>query len=302
MDSGKPSVLCVGESGQVALAMRDQGIQVRGLAVRCVGRAAVDLAVPGRVRDFLLQERPDVVVNAAAWTDVNGAETAEPKAHRLNADAVGEMAEAASEIGARLVHLSTDYVFDGSKSGFYLEDDLTGPLNAYGRTKLEGERQARARSPDSLILRTSWVYAPWGNNFVRTMLKLAAQRTELTVVADQSGCPTSAIDIAQTILTLIQKPEVRGTYHVAAPDAVSWADFARCIFEISSGLGGPSAAVIDVAAEAYTAKMAGPQARRPANSRLSTIKLAQDTGIVLPSWQDSLRACINRIAREGWPA
>lgn len=243
-----------------------------------VGRPDVDIADAPTVRSFVAQIRPDIVVNAAAYTAVDRAEEEPERAFAVNATGAGNVAEAAASCGVPVVHLSTDYVFPGDLAGDRREDDATGPATAYGRSKLAGEAAVSQANPRHLTLRTSWVFSPVGHNFARTMLRLAAERDRLSVVADQIGNPTYAGEIA-TAISVCARHAVTpgfsgwGTYHFAGPQAMSWADFARLVLEKSAGLGGPAAPVSDIATADFPTA-----AKRPANSRLSSGKFATTFG------------------------
>lgn len=237
------------------------------------------------------QVRPDVVVNAAAYTAVDQAESEQALARRVNAEAPGALAEAAAQAGAALVHFSTDYVFDGSGSRPWTEQDPTGPLGVYGRTKLEGEQRIAAALPRHLILRTSWVHAARGNNFARTMLRLARERTELKVVADQVGAPTGA-DLLADVTAQALRPFVRGEaapgiHHVAAAGETSWHGYACFVLAEAQAAGialkaGPDQ-VLPIATSAFPTA-----ARRPHNSRLDTTRFRAAYGLVLPPWQQGV--------------
>ncbi len=237
--------------------------------------------------------RPDVIVNAAAFTDVDRAEDEECLATLVNGTAVGYLAQAADRTGALLIQISTDYVFDGSKTSWYLESDPVAPLGAYGRSKAAGERAAGV-ARKSVILRTAWVYGAFGSNFVVTMLRLAAERDELGVVDDQVGCPTSAADLAAAIRQLI---EVTGggqvslpqrLYHVASPKAATWHEFATAVF-------GASSAGFDGICHRLSSAKYPMKAARPANSRLDSRLLCHDLGITLPPWQRSLPGVVGEL-------
>ncbi len=199
-----------------------------------------------------------------------------------------------------MIHLSTDYVFDGAKPAAYVESDAVGPINAYGRSKANGERAVAAAHPHHVILRTSWVYSPFNRNFVRTMLELAHRQGEVRVVADQVGNPTAAADIADGILTVARNlverrdDERYGTFHMAASGTTTWAEFATAVFAASAERGGPSARVVPVSSAEYQTP-----ARRPANSRLDCAKIARVHGVSLPHWQSSLGPCVGRILEQG---
>jgi dTDP-4-dehydrorhamnose reductase len=204
-------------------------------------------------------------------------------------------------MNAPVIQISTDYVFDGTASRPYREDDATGPLGVYGASKLLGEEAVADSNPDHAILRTAWIYSPFGKNFVKTMLRLAADRDEIGVVADQVGSPTGALDIADGVLAvarnLLERPQeraLRGVFHMAGGGFASWAEFAREIFSVSARLGGPAARVRPIGTADYPTP-----ARRPANSRLDCAKLAAIHGVALPPWQTSLETCIRRLVGDG---
>ena len=242
--------------------------------------------------------RPDVIVNAAAHTAVDKAESEPDLARAINATAPGVLAREAAACGAWLVHYSTDYVFSGEGSRPWTEDDPTGPLNVYGQTKLEGEQLIRASGCRHLIFRTSWVYASRGNNFARTMLRLAGERDALTVIDDQHGAPTGAdllADVTAHALTAaIRQPALAGTYHVAASGETTWHGYASHVIEFARAAGRSlrvtSDAIHPVASTAFATA-----ARRPANSRLATDKLRQTFGLVLPEWKTGVERMLVEI-------
>ena len=216
---------------------------------------------------------------------------------RINADAAGEVAAAARAVGAPVVQISTDYVFHGAAAGPYREDAATGPVGVYGRTKLAGEEQVRAANPDFVVVRTAWVYSPFGRNFVKTMMTLAQTRDTLNVVADQHGNPTSALDLADGLLALAGRlsggdyTSLGQIYHLAGAGAASWCDLAAHVFATCTALGLPSAEARPVGTADYPTK-----AVRPANSMLDCAKFARDVGFVMPAWRDSVTAAVSRIA------
>lgn len=292
-------ILVLGRAGQLALSLAERAPD-HGLALAFTGRPEADLADPDSLRRAVRESGAEVIVNAAAHTAVDQAEDEPDAAHALNVTGPLALAEAARGAGARLVHVSTDYVFDGTGERPWREDDPTGPRSVYGRTKLEGEEAVRRALADHAILRTAWVYSPFGRNFVRTMLAVAETRPRLTVVGDQVGNPTCALDIADGILTMIRTwrdEPARGlgaTYHLAGTGSTSWADFAREIFARSAAFGGPSAEVEAIATADWPAK-----APRPLNSRLDSSRFAATFGYRAPRWQESLAPVVARLLGGG---
>lgn len=259
-----------------------------------VGRPELDLAQPASSLQALAAAEPDCIVNAAAYTAVDKAEAEPDLAMRINGFGAGVVAAAAAALGVPLIQISTDYVFDGTSPRPWRESDATAPLGAYGRSKLAGEEAVAASTEDYAILRTAWVYSPYGGNFVKTMLRLAETRDELGVVSDQLGSPTSAPDLAEAIIavarSLVAHPDdasLRGVFHAAGTGEASWADLAEAVFAASAALGGPSAKVNRIATADYPTP-----ARRPANSRLDCSLLAERHGVRLPLWRDSVKICV----------
>ena len=283
-------VLVTGGNGQVGRSIAELVSDARfaALDIAVADRSAVDITDRAGLSAAFDRVRPEVVINAAAFTAVDAAETDEAVAMAANADAVASLADLCAAHGARLLHLSTDYVFDGTKDGWYVESDPIAPLGVYGRTKAAGEAAARA-CPAHLILRTSWVYAAHGNNFVKTMLRIGAERPEVGIVDDQIGCPTSARDIAESLLHL-SSLDVNGTYHLAGTDQASWYEFAVAIF---------AAADLTVTAKPISTADFPTPAPRPANSRLDSSALADATGVRLPGWRDSLPDVVSAILDTG---
>lgn len=294
-------LLVTGRHGQVARALQDQASA--NLDVLALARPEFDLASVVDPAPLFAELRPDVVVNAAAYTAVDKSETEYDTALTVNGRGAGLVAQAAAKLGVPVIQISTDYVFDGSATRPYREDDPTAPVNAYGRSKLAGEAAVMAATGNHVILRTSWVYSPYGNNFMLTMLRLAGQRDEIRVVADQHGAPTSALDIAAAIVSLarklVERPEnaaLRGVFHFANAGETTWAGFAEEIFKLSAEQGGPSARVVPIPTAEYPTP-----ARRPAYSRLDISKIKQVHGISPPPWTQALRAVLT--ARDhGLPA
>ena len=286
-------LVVTGREGQVATALAD--LSRDGLEVVRLGRPELDLERPEGIARALSAARPDVVVSAAAHTAVDQAESEEGRARMVNAVAPGVLAEAAARLGAPMLHLSTDYVFDGLKPDPYVETDPTGPQTVYGATKLQGERAVAAAHPDHLILRTAWVYGATGKNFVRTMLRLAESREEVSVVADQRGCPTYAPDIAAALLALgqafLRGHGEPGLYHLAGDGEATWAEFAAGVFEGAGKRGAPSARVRPISTRDFPTP-----AKRPANSRLDGGRLREVFGVTCPSWREALPRCLDALA------
>jgi len=256
-----------------------------------------DFSQPDALASTVEKVRPDVIVNAAAHTAVDKAESEPELARTLNATSPGVIAAAAQRIGALMVHYSTDYVFDGSGDQPWKEDDATGPLSVYGRTKLEGEQLVAAHCPRHLIFRTSWVYAARGGNFAKTMLRLAKERERLTVIDDQFGAPTGAellADVtAHAIRDTLRAPGKAGLYHLVADGVTTWHGYARFVLAQAQAAGVELKAGPDAVAPVSTSAFPTP-ARRPGNSRLDTSTLRQTFGLQLPSWQDG----VTRMLRE----
>lgn len=273
-------LLVIGRTGQLATELA--GRAGPDLEITCLGREAADLTDPAACAALVAAATTDAVINAAAYTAVDRAESEEALALTVNGDAPGAMARAAAARGIPFLHVSTDYVFDGSGTRPWRPEDPVAPLGAYGRSKLEGEAQVRNAGGPHVILRTSWVFSAHGANFVKTMLRLGRERPRLTIVADQIGGPTAAGDIADALIAmargLIADPAKSGTYHFAGAPDVSWADFARHIFA-QAGLG-PE--VVDIPSSAYPTP-----ATRPANSRMDCTTLAA-FGLTRPDWRESL--------------
>jgi len=289
-------VVVTGREGQVARSLIERG-SATGHVVVPLGRPALDLAGdPDAIVEAIEGARPDVVVSAAAYTAVDKAESEPDLAFAVNERGAGAVARAARTLGVPLVHLSTDYVFDGTKPSPYSEEDEAAPTGVYGASKLAGEKAVVAESANSAILRTAWVYSPFGANFVKTMLRLAGDREEVGVVADQHGNPTSALDIAEGVLAVAANllgnpdPALRGVFHMTAAGEASWADFAETIFAVSAARGGPTARVKRIATADYPTP-----AKRPANSRLDCAKLERSHGIALSDWRSSTETIIGRL-------
>lgn len=288
--------LLTGKTGQLGWEL-ERALAPLG-TVMAFDRTGLDLADPDSVRRAIRDARPDVIVNAAAYTAVDKAEAELDLAMRVNGVAPGIMAEEAKRLGALLVHYSTDYVFDGTKDSPYIEDDPINPLNAYGRSKAAGETAVRATAPTHLVFRTSWVYAARGANFVRTMLRLARERSELRIVDDQTGAPTWARSIADMTAAVLgvdsgaRARENPGVYHYTADGSVTWHGFARAIFrEAETTLPGFKApALVPITTAQYPLP-----ARRPVNSRLDCARLAATFGVTPVPWEEMLKECLRKM-------
>lgn len=287
-------VLLTGGSGQVGTEIIR--LAPAGLNIVAPGRVQLDMADPGAIEALVASAPWAAVINCAAYTAVDKAESDVVAAWRANALGPAALAEATAKAQIPLIHISTDYVFDGSKDGLYLETDPVLPLGVYGASKEGGEQAVRTANPRHVILRTAWVVSPHGSNFVKTMLRLAESRTELNVVDDQRGCPTSATDIATTALKIaarmIEDPDApAGTYHFVNKGEATWCEFARAIFQEAQARGLPQPQVHAIPSSEYPTP-----ARRPANSRLSTDKLQRDYAIAPRPWQAALSEIIEALA------
>jgi len=292
-------VLLTGSQGQVGWELARTLLPLG--EVVAVNRAQADLSDLDGLRRSVRTIKPDVIVNAAAYTAVDKAETDQEQAFLINAQAAGVLAEEAAICGALLIHYSTDYVFDGSKTGAYLEGDQTNPLNVYGQSKLAGEQAIQASTADFLILRTTWVYAARGNNFVKSILRLAQEREELNIVADQIGAPTWARLIAESTAHILRQAQQErqqggfksGIYNLTSTGETSWHGFAEKIIELAKqqdGLSIKTQRVNPIPTSAYPLPAA-----RPANSRLSTQRLQKHYQLALPSWETALQLCMDEI-------
>ena len=284
-----PRILVFGSGGQVGSSLVHQGDSAPECQVYGVDQEQLDLTDTGSIGAFIREISPDWVVNGAAYTAVDRAEDDAATAHLINADAPGAMAAACAEIGAGFIHYSTDYVFSGDSTRPYRESDETGPRSVYGVTKLEGEKQVLANYADSTILRTAWVYSRDGANFVNTMLRLAGEREQLSVVNDQHGTPTLAADLAALALGIIKqsgsKQSGAGIYHATSGGQTTWFEFCCEIFAVA-GVSGVE--VKPVSTSDYPTR-----ATRPAYSVLDNSKLQNGFGITLPHWKASLAHCLS---------
>lgn len=284
---GDGPILVTGGTGQLAGAL----VRAGGAAMHRVGRPEFDFDRPETIAAILRRVAPRAVVNAAAWTAVDAAEAEPVAAARANRDGPAALAALCTQAGVPLIHVSTDYVFDGLKGAPYTELDAPRPTGVYGHTKLDGEQAVRAACAEALVLRTSWVHAPEGKNFVRTMLNAARRGAPLRVVADQIGCPTSADDLAAVILALLDQgwdTGRAGIYHAAGTGWTSWHGFAEAIIAEGARHGLVPVPVLPIRTEDWPTP-----ARRPPDSRLDCGKLHAGFGLALPDWRDGLRRAID---------
>lgn len=289
-------VVVTGREGQVVRALIERA-SLRDVEVSPLGRPILDLAASAdTIVSAIERASPDVIVSAAAYTHVDRAETESALVFSTNERGPAALARAARVLEVPLIHLSTDYVFNGLKKSSYVEEDATGPSGVYGASKLAGERAVLNEHENSVVLRTAWVYSPFGSNFVKTMLRLAGDRDEISVVSDQRGNPTNALDIADGIFGIAANlkagsdPSHRGLFHMTGTGEASWAELAEAIFVESACLGGPTARIRRIPTADYPTP-----ARRPKNSRLDSTKLAQVHGVCLPEWRSSLKGVVKRL-------
>jgi dTDP-4-dehydrorhamnose reductase len=288
-------VVITGTEGQVDTSVKALGEKL-GIEVIRIGLPDIDLSRPETLDAPIRAANPDVIISSAAYTAVDKAESEPALAQKINGDAPGALARIARDLNIPILHLSTDYVFAGDKAGVYTEEDEPAPVSVYGETKLSGEEQIRAATDNHVILRTAWVYSPYGNNFVKTMLRLGETRDTLNVVADQHGCPTYAPEIARALLAIGQQvaidpdPTIRGTFHLTGEGETTWAGFAEAIFEGAEARGRKPVHVTHIPTSEYPTP-----AKRPANSRLSGDKLDEIYGLRLDPWQESLDTCLNEL-------
>ncbi|MEL7040605.1 MAG: dTDP-4-dehydrorhamnose reductase [Pseudomonadota bacterium] len=291
-------ILCIGKTGQVARALQERlsGYEVD---LKCLGRPEADLTHPERLHDIIKNAAPALVINAAAFTNVDKAESATEEAFAVNAAGPGRLAEACADLQLPMIHISTDYVFSDSTERPLLESDPVRGINAYGRSKAAGEAAVRDVLRAHIILRTSWVYSPFGANFVKTMLRLAAERGSVSVVDDQIGAPTSAFEIAEAIFNIARKllssvPNAEfGTYHFASKGYVSWADVASFIFQLHDSRTGCKTHLKRIPSSDYPTP-----AQRPRNSRLDTRKITATFGINPRDWKHGVEEVVNRLLNE----
>jgi dTDP-4-dehydrorhamnose reductase len=288
-------IYVIGGQGQIARSLREAAARDSDVVFGCGERPDVDVLRPQSIVRALDQFRPDIVVNPAAYTAVDKAESEPDQAFALNRDGAGHVAAAAANQAVPIIHFSTDYVFDGTKDTAYVESDPVNPRSIYGRSKHAGELAVASANKRHIVLRTSWVYAPFGSNFVRTMLRMAAERDSLRVVNDQVGCPTYAPDIATAVVGIAKKiamegwqSKFAGVTHLAGPDVRTWYAFANEILDGAALRGGRSVPISPILTLDYPTPAA-----RPANSRLSTVRLASVFDIRLRSLRYSLSDCLD---------
>ncbi len=283
-------ILLTGVNGQVGHALR-QLFARQNIPVIALDRTQLDLIDAQAIRSAVCEYQPDLIINPAAYTAVDKAETEPDMAYAINVQAPQVLAEEAAKIRARLIHFSTDYVYAGNRQGVYVETDVTQPLSVYGQSKLAGEEAIHASGVQHLIFRTSWVYGAYGKNFMNTILRLAAEREVLRIVADQYGAPTSSHSIADAVLAVLRVwTGQSGTYHLVNTGETTWYGFAQAIVEDYTKLGlMPPLKTAVQNIHAITTQDYPTPAARPANSRLSCEKLKQDFGVTLPDWREALQ-------------
>ena len=280
-------LLVTGANGQLGLSLKRILDDDKEIEAVFTDVADLDITDYEAVDAFMTSGKFDVVVNCAAYTAVDRAESDDLLAARINTEAVGNIARAASRLGARVVHISTDYVFSGENSRPYVENDVPDPRSIYGRTKLEGEGILTSICPDAVIIRTAWLYSEFGNNFAKTMLRIAAEGKPIRVVADQVGTPTYAGDLAEAIHSILHAPQwLPGIYHFTDEGVASWYDFAMAIFRLA----GVDADVAPVTTREYPTP-----ARRPQYSVLSKVKIKKTFNFRIPYWQNSLAKCLKSM-------
>jgi dTDP-4-dehydrorhamnose reductase len=292
-------ILVAGRSGQLArclLAAADDS----GFAIACLGRPELDVEDEESIDRAISETTPCAIINAAAYTAVDLAESEPERAFGINERGAGLLADRARRSNIPLVHFSTDYVFDGTKRSAYVEEDVPRPINVYGSSKLAGEARVLELCPHAVVIRTSWVYSPYGSNFVRTMARLSQTQSDIRVVADQYGAPTSATELAAAALNiaeqLLSAKDRAGVYHVVGGGSTSWHGFAAAIFSSLSRRGHRIPTLTAISTEEYPTA-----ARRPRNSRLNASKADRVFGVRLPSWQLSLEKCLDGLDTQESP-
>jgi dTDP-4-dehydrorhamnose reductase len=293
----RQKIAVTGANGQLGMELRDASVLYPQYEFIFLTRGQLAVENTGSVNSFFTKNHPQYCINCAAYTAVDTAESEREEAFRINAEAVGILAAACKESNCRLIHISTDYVFDGNVNLPYKEDSATNPQSVYGASKLEGEKLAMQNNPETIIIRTSWVYSAYGKNFVKTMLRLMHEKETINVVNDQYGSPTYAADLAEVIMQIITKLTTHhspltthGIYHFGNDGAISWYDFAEGIKKVIAS----SCKINPVPTSAYPTA-----AKRPAYSALDKTKIIQTFGIQLKDWKQSLADCIQKITKGG---
>ncbi|MCQ2005379.1 dTDP-4-dehydrorhamnose reductase [Rhizobium sp. NRK18] len=288
-------IVITGKEGQVATALKTAASWT-STEVLALGRPEIDLEKATNLTEQLAALSPDIVISLAAYTNVDKAETDSDRAFAVNRDAAHALGEATANLNIPIIHMSTDYVFDGLKPQPYDESDPTGPISVYGRSKLAGELAVANTNPNHAILRTAWIYSPYGKNFLKTILRVSREKDELRVVSDQVGCPTSADDIAGAILQIAERlrsdpsPRLRGIFHVAGAGECSWAGLATHIVSTAEEITGRTTKVNEI-----TSRELNLPANRPSNSRLDCSKLLNLYGFRLPDWKRSSRKVVLKL-------
>ncbi len=288
-------ILVVGKGSQLGRCLSNSAA-LRNVSVIAVGRPELDLETGNGIDRVMAAAEPSAIVNAAAYTAVDRAEAEPERAFRVNCAGAALLADAATRHGIPFIQISTDYVFDGNKPALYREDDMPAPLNVYGSSKLAGEMAVLRACPCAAVIRTSWIYSPYGSNFVRTMLRLSETQPIVRVVADQRGRPTSAADLAEAVLMIAQRlrsgnsRDNAGTYHLAGEGETSWHGFAAAIFASRARRGRRVPELQAITTAEYPTP-----ARRPKNSCLDSSKAERTFGVRLPSWRSSLEACLDQL-------
>jgi len=292
----RPVALVFGKNGQLGASLQWQASSFPDIELRTFSRAEIAISDAAAVRSAIAENKPAVVINAAAYTAVDKAESDEEAAFTGNALGPWNLANECASAGIPLIHVSTDYVFSGENDRPWLPDDAVAPLGIYGRTKLAGEWAVTATQPDSYILRTSWVFSPWGNNFVKTMLRLGAERDELSIINDQHGCPTYAPDLAAAILEIARQRVFRekgrsGVYHFSNQGQTTWFDFAKAIFQLAEKSGRKTPSKLNpIPTSAYPTP-----AKRPKWSVMDLSSIEEEWVLQIPSWEDALARCMKAL-------
>lgn len=291
-------ILIAGRNGQVARCLQELAV-ARGATVVALGRREFDLETHDGGNKVVAAVAPSIIINAAAYTAVDQAESHETSAFSINCDGAAALASVAARMNIPFIHLSTDYVFDGRKQDPYNESDTPAPMNVYGASKLAGELAVLAACPFATVIRSAWIYSPYGSNFVRTMQRLSETRPIVKVVEDQRGNPTSALDLAAAILQIaqqsrtVERSAVAGIYHLVGQGEATWHSFAAAIFEWLDRKGLPVPRLEAISTEEYPTP-----ASRPRNSRLDSSKAERVFGIRLPPWRHSLEVCLDQLVDE----